>query len=92
VHIGGYAPAGQFSHKEIRPRKLLMHRREIERWWGHAREQGYTMVPLKIYFRRGRAKVELGLAKGKKLYDKREAIKRKTAQREVERELRHRNR
>jgi SsrA-binding protein len=92
VHIGGYAPAGQFSHKEIRPRKLLMHRREIDRWWGHAREQGYTMVPLKIYFRRGRAKVELGLAKGKKLYDKREAIKRKTAQREVERELRHRNR
>jgi len=92
VHIGAYAPAGQFSHKEIRPRKLLMHRREIDRWWGHAREQGYTMVPLKIYFRRGRAKVELGLAKGKKLYDKREAIKRKTAQREVERELRHRNR
>ena len=92
VHIGAYAPAGQFSHKEIRPRKLLMHRREIDRWWGHAREQGYTMVPLKIYFRRGRAKVELGLAKGKKLYDKREAIKRKTARREVERELRHRNR
>ena len=92
VHIGAYAPAGQFSHQEIRPRKLLMHRREIDRWWGHAREQGYTMVPLRIYFRRGRAKVELGLAKGKKLYDKREAMKRKAARREVERELRHRNR
>ena len=92
VHIGAYAPAGQFTHQETRPRKLLMHRREIDRWWGHAREQGYTIVPLKIYFRQGRAKVELGLAKGKKLYDKREAIKRKSARREVERELRHRNR
>lgn len=92
VHIGAYAPAGQFSHKETRPRKLLMHRREIDRLWGRAREQGYSMVPLKIYFRRGRAKVELALAKGKKLYDKREALARKTMRREVERELRRRNR
>lgn len=92
VHIGAYAPAGQFSHKEIRPRKLLMHRREIERWWGHAREQGYTMVPLKIYFRRGRAKVELGLAKGKKLYDKREAIKERETQRELARVTKQRQR
>ena len=90
VHIGAYAPAGQFSHKETRPRKLLMHRREIERWWGHAREQGYTMVPLKIYFRRGRAKVELGLAKGKKLYDKRADEKRRDDERDMQRAVRTR--
>jgi SsrA-binding protein len=92
VHIAAYAPAGQFGHKETRPRKLLMHRREIERWLGRVRERGYSLVPLKIYFRRGRAKVELGLVKGKKLYDKRQAIARKTSQRELQRELRHRNR
>ena len=90
MHIGAYAPAGQFSHKEIRPRKLLMHRREIDRWWGHAREQGYTMVPLKIYFRRGRAKVELGLAKGKKLYDKRADEKRRDDERDMQRAVRTR--
>ena len=61
VHIGAYAPAGQFSHKETRARKLLMHRREIDRLWGRVREKGYSIVPLKIYFKSGRAKVELGL-------------------------------
>lgn len=92
VHIGAYAPAGQFSHKETRPRKLLMHRREIDRWWGRVREKGYSIVPLKIYFKSGRAKVELGLAKGKHSYDKREAIARKTSDREIERALKSRNR
>ena len=92
VHIGAYAPAGQFSHAETRPRKLLLHRRQIDRLWGHVREQGYTIVPLKIYFKDGRAKVEIGLAKGKHLYDKRETIARKTSQREIERALKHRNR
>src|SRR5271166_5142969 len=72
VHIGAYAPAGQFSHAETRQRKLLLHRREIDRLWGRVREQGYSIVPLKIYFKRGRAKVEIGLARGKKMYDKRE--------------------
>src|SRR5438128_9099290 len=76
VHIGAYAPAGQFSHKEIRPRKLLMHRREIDRLWGRVRERGYSLVPLKIDLKDGRAKVEIALAKGKKLYDKDEAIRR----------------
>src|SRR5256885_9576123 len=84
VHIGAYAPAGRFSHAETRPRKLLLHRREIDRLWGRVRERGYSIVPLKIYFRNGRAKVELGLAKGKRLYDKREAIARKTMRREIE--------
>jgi len=92
VHIGAYAPAGQFSHKETRPRKLLMHRREIERLWGRVRERGYSLVPLKIYFKDGRAKVELALAKGKRLYDKREAIARKTSRREIERTIKGRNR
>src|SRR5712671_2142030 len=85
VHIGAYAPAGQFSHKETRARKLLMHRREIDRLWGRVRERGYSLVPLKIYFKNGRAKVEIALAKGKRLYDKREAIARKTTRRETER-------
>ncbi|MGH7986661.1 MAG: SsrA-binding protein SmpB [Candidatus Binataceae bacterium] len=92
VHISAYAPAGQFSHAEMRPRKLLMHRREINRLWGRVRERGYSLVPLKIYFKDGRAKVELALAKGKRLYDKREAIARKTSRREIERMLKARNR
>jgi len=92
VHIGAYAPAGQFTHQETRPRKLLMHRREIDRLAGRVRERGYSLVPLKIYFKDGRAKVELGLAKGKKLYDKREAIARKDTQREIARALKGRNR
>ena len=92
VHIGAYAPAGQFSHRETRPRKLLMHRREIERLWGRVRERGYSLVPLRIYFKDGRAKVEIALAKGKRLYDKRDAIARKTTRREIERTLKDRNR
>ncbi len=92
VHIGAYAPAGRFSHQETRPRKLLLHRREIDRLWGRVRERGYSIVPLKIYFKGGRAKVEIGLARGKHLYDKREAIARKTTRREIERVLKGRNR
>ncbi|HKV53816.1 MAG TPA: SsrA-binding protein SmpB [Candidatus Binataceae bacterium] len=92
VHIGTYAPAGQFGHKETRARKLLMHRREINRLWGRVRERGYSLVPLKIYFKEGRAKVEIALAKGKRLYDKREAIARKSSRREIERTLKGRNR
>ena len=92
VHIGAYAPAGQFSHKETRSRKLLMHKKEIDRFWGRVREKGYSLVPLRIYFLRGRAKVEIGLAKGKHLYDKRAAIATKTSRREMERALKTRTR
>src|ERR1700675_5219084 len=92
VHIGAYAPAGQFSHKETRPRKLLMHKREINRFWGRVREKGYSLVPLKIYFKNGRAKVELGLAKGKHSYDKRDVLARRASDREIERALQGRNR
>src|SRR5271156_4677216 len=92
VHIGAYAPAGQFSHKETRSRKLLMHRKEIDRFWGRVREKGYSLVPLRIYFLRGRAKVELGLAKGKHSYDKRDVLQRRASDREIERALKGRNR
>jgi SsrA-binding protein len=92
VHIPPYAPAGQFGHKETRPRKLLMHRREIDRLWGRVRDRGYSLVPLKIYFKRGRAKVEIALVKGKRAYDKRAAIARKETRREIERVLKGRNR
>ncbi len=92
IHIGAYAPAGQFSHQETRPRKLLLHRREIDRLGGRVRERGYSIVPLRIYFKDGRAKVEIALAKGKQLHDKREAIARKTTRREIERVLKGRNR
>ena len=92
VHIGAYAPAGQFSHRETRDRKLLMHRREIDRLWGRVREQGYSIVPMKIYFKQGRAKVEIALAKGKHAYDKRASIARKESRREIERALKGRNR
>src|SRR5579863_9892891 len=92
VHIGSYAPAGQFSHKEMRDRKLLLNRREIDKLWGRVRERGYSIVPLKIYFKNGRAKVELGLAKGKHSYDKRDALARRASNREIERALKGRNR
>ena len=92
VHIAPYAPAGPFGHKETRARKLLMHRREIERLWGRVRDRGYSLVPLKIYFKRGLAKVEIALAKGKRAYDKRSAIARKETRRELERVLKGRNR
>jgi SsrA-binding protein len=92
VHISPYAPAGQFGHKEERPRKLLMHRKEINQLWGRVRERGYSIVPLRIYFKNGIAKVELGLAKGKRMYDRREAIARKASQREIERVIKRRNR
>lgn len=92
VHIAAYAPAGRFGHPETRPRKLLMHRREIERLWGRVRERGYSLVPLRLYFKRGFAKVEIALARGKKSYDKRAAIARQASRREIERALKARNR
>jgi SsrA-binding protein len=90
-HISPYAAANQFNHEPTRTRKLLLNAREIERLTGKTKERGLTLIPLKIYFKNGRAKVELGLARGKKLYDKRETLRRKVAQREVERSLRSRH-
>ena len=90
AYISPYAAANQFNHDPKRARKLLLHGREIERLTGKTKERGLTLIPLKMYFKNGRAKVELGLARGKKLYDKRETLKRKVAQREVERSLKTR--
>ena len=91
AHISPYAGANQFNHEPNRARKLLLHAREIERLTGKTKERGLTLIPLRLYFKEGRAKVELGLARGKKLYDKRETLRRKVAQREVERSLKSRH-
>lgn len=76
MHIGPYEQAGHFQHELRRSRRLLAHRREIERWAGQLAHKGYTAVPIRVYFKDGRAKLELGLGKGKKRGDNRESIKR----------------
>jgi SsrA-binding protein len=86
--IAEYVQANQFNHIPKRPRKLLMHRREVKKFANRAYEQGLTLVPLKMYFKEGRAKVLLGICKGRKLYDKREVMKRKTMQRDIDRAMR----
>lgn len=90
LHISPYEQASIDVPDPKRPRKLLAHRREIERLATRTAEQGLTLVPLDLHFTRGRAKVTLGLARGKKLHDKRETMKRKVMQREVDRALRSR--
>jgi SsrA-binding protein len=88
VHIPPYGPASRENHEPERPRKLLMHRREIERLIGKTREKGLTLVPTRIYFRDGRAKIEIALAKGKDAGDKRQSIKEREMKREMERAVR----
>jgi SsrA-binding protein len=83
VDIPEYAMAGHFNHRSKRPRKLLMHRREIAKFAGKASDKGLTLIPLRLYFKDGRAKVELAVARGKNLYDKRQALKTADAQREL---------
>jgi len=91
VHISHYEGGNNFNHEAERSRKLLLHRSEIRRLIGKTQEQGLTMVPLKIYFKGGKAKVELGIVRGKKQFDKREAIARRQADREVQRALKERH-
>jgi SsrA-binding protein len=88
AHISPYGQGNRFNHEPERPRKLLLHKREIKRLIGKTQERGLTLVPTRMYFSRGKAKVELGLGKGKKSYDKRETLKRRTAQRDIERAMR----
>jgi len=90
--IPEYAKANQLNHKPKRPRKLLLHRREIRTFAGHAFEKGLTLVPLKVYFKEGRVKVLLGVGRGRKAHDKREKLKAATARREIEIALRGRSR
>jgi SsrA-binding protein len=85
--IPEYSMANRMNHKPKRPRKLLLHRREIGKFAGKASERGYTLIPLRMYFKEGRAKVELAIARGKQLHDKRESMKKTDAQRAIRRAL-----
>lgn len=91
AHIAQYAFARDGGHEPDRTRKLLLHKREIGRLGSALAEKGLTLVPLRMYFKEGRAKVELGLAKGKTRYDKRETLKRRQADREMQRAMRYRS-
>jgi SsrA-binding protein len=88
VHIPAYGPAARENHDPERARKLLLHRRELDHLAGRANERGLTLVPTRIYFSGAHAKVEIALARGKDLYDKREAIRERETRREVDRALR----
>jgi SsrA-binding protein len=92
VHIPPYGPAARDNHEPERERKLLAHRREIERFAGRTTEKGLTIVPTRLYFKDGRAKVEVALARGKDRFDKRESLKKKDQQRDMQRALREVNR
>ncbi|MFO7773875.1 MAG: SsrA-binding protein SmpB [Dehalococcoidia bacterium] len=91
-HIASYDAASYNTHEPNRPRKLLLHRKEIDILAGKVVQKGLTLVPLKLYIKHGVAKVELGVAKGKKVYDKRESIARRDADREIDRAMKHRRR
>lgn len=92
VHVATYDEAGKFGHDPLRPRKLLLHRREIINLLSHVQEKGLTLIPIQLYLVRGKAKVEIALARGKKQYDKRDSLREKDSQRQIERALRERNR
>ena len=87
MHISPYDFGNRFNPDPRRPRKLLLHKKEILKLHGEMKEKGLTLIPLKVYFTRGMAKVELGLAKGKKLYDKRDDIAKKEANRKIDRAM-----
>ena len=87
LHVSPYEAGNRFNHDPLRPRKLLLNRKELRKLVGQVGQEGLTLVPLDIYFRRGRAKTTIGLVKGKQLHDKREDLKRREHQRDVEREL-----
>ncbi|MGH2442180.1 MAG: SsrA-binding protein SmpB, partial [Chloroflexota bacterium] len=90
VHIAPYEQGNRYNHEPLRDRKLLMHRGQINDLVVKARQRGYTLIPMQVYLKNGRAKVELGLGRGKKQYDKRESIAKREAQRDIERALRAR--
>jgi SsrA-binding protein len=91
LHISPYDFGNRQNHQSDRNRKLLLHRKQIDRLYGSIREQGYSIIPLRMYFKDGLVKVEIGLAKGKKMYDKREDMKKKDSQRELSQALKSRN-
>ena len=87
MHISPYEKGNIFNKDPLRTKKLLLHKQQIRKLIGSSAEKGYTLVPLQVYFRDGRAKIEIGLARGKKLYDKRQDIAKKDQRREAEKEL-----
>ncbi|MEE0919854.1 MAG: SsrA-binding protein SmpB, partial [Lachnospiraceae bacterium] len=91
MHISPYEKGNIFNKDPLRVKKLLLHKQEINKLLGKIKEKGYTLVPLQVYFSNGKAKIEIGLARGKKLYDKREDIARKDQRRETEREFKVKN-
>ena len=92
MHVSPYEKGNIFNREPRRPRRLLMHKREILRLFAKVKQDGYALVPLSLYFRGPRVKLEVGLAKGKKLYDKREDMAKRDVQREIDRALKERNR
>ncbi len=90
AHIGAYKPSSAFTHLPLRPRKLLLHREQIDKWSAKVRERGYSIIPLVLYFKNGRAKVKLGLCRGKKHEDRRQTIKERETKRELDRAMRPR--
>lgn len=90
--IPEYTMGNRLNHKPKRPRKLLLHKRELDKFAGKASQQGFTLIPLRLYFKQGRAKIEIAVARGKKLYDKRETKKKAEAAREIRKEMKNRRR
>jgi SsrA-binding protein len=90
LHIPEYGHGNRENHEPDRPRKLLLHRREIDRLYGQVREKGFTLVPTRLYFKDGRVKAEIALARGKELRDKRRSVADRDARRQIERELKSR--
>ena len=88
AHIAPYESANRYNHEPRRPRRLLLHRREIRELWDAVRQKGVTIVPVQVYLKEGRAKVDIAIAKGKKQYDKREEIAKRDAERESGRAMR----
>ena len=91
MHISPYSHGNRSNHDPLRVRKLLLHKTEIKRLYGKSRERGLALIPLKLYFRSGKVKIEVGIGRGKKLYDKRESLKNKEDKRDIERGMRGKN-
>jgi len=88
AHVSPYEQANRFNHDPVRPRRLLLHKKEIRKLWDDVRQKGMTIIPTRVYLKNGRAKVEIALARGKKTYDKREAIAKRDRERDSAREMR----
>jgi SsrA-binding protein len=90
AHIAPYEQASIYNHEPRRPRRLLLHRAEIRRLWNEVRQKGVSIIPTRVYLKKGRAKIEIAVAKGKKLYDKRQTIAKRDMERDIERQFRTR--